>query len=102
MAMATIDAIKKLDFLGWIYGLLHAAIGGGSSAVVAGFSASIIAPKELGFGGAASFKLMLLCFGFNAMLSAFLYLKDSPVPKVIESVTTTQTVSSSTTVTPKE
>jgi|WetSurMetagenome_2_1015567.scaffolds.fasta_scaffold787840_2 hypothetical protein len=95
-----IQAMKKLDFLGWIYGLLHAVIGGGASAVIAGISAGLVAPKELAFGGMGSVKLMGACFVVNALLSAFMYLKDSPVPNVIESVTTTQTVSSSTTVTP--
>jgi hypothetical protein len=99
-----IAAMKRLDVLGWLYGLLHAAIGGGAGAVTAGFSASLIAPKELSFGGMASLKLMGLCFCVNAAFSMFLYLKDSPLPKVIEekTTTTTQTVASITTTTPKE
>jgi len=80
----TLARVKHLDYQGWLYGLGHAAIGGGASAVVAGFSASVIAPQELPFAGMASVKLMALCFGFNAVLSIFLYLKESPLPPMCE------------------
>ena len=78
-----IDTLKKLDLLGWLYGLFHAAIGGGASAVVAGLSAGMIAPKELSFGGLGSLKLMGMCFLISAAINGFMYLKDSPVPKIV-------------------
>jgi hypothetical protein len=80
----TLRHVKHLDLAGWLYGLGHAAIGGGASAVVAGFSASVIAPAEIPFGGLASFKLMGLCFLVNALLSGFMYLKQSPLPEIVE------------------
>jgi hypothetical protein len=76
--------LQHLDLKGWIYGLLHAAIGGGSSAVVGGFSAAIIKPADFSFAGANSFKLMGMMFVFNFVLSAFLYLKSSPLPEIVE------------------
>jgi hypothetical protein len=76
--------IQQLDFKGWLYGFFHATIGGGASAVVGAFSASVIKPNDFGIGGANSLKLMGMMFAFNFILSAFLYLKDSPVPNIIE------------------
>lgn len=76
--------LQHLNFKGWIYGLLHASVGGGSSAVVGGFSASILKPNDFGFAGADSMKLMGMMFLFNFILSAFLYLKNSPLPEIVE------------------
>jgi hypothetical protein len=84
-----IAKLRKLDFLGWIYGLLSAVIGGGASSVTAAVAASIIKPDDFALAGAASIKLMMSCFMINAVISMFLYLKQSPLPKILESSTTT-------------
>jgi hypothetical protein len=84
-----INQLKHLDFWGWIYGLLSAVIGGGASSVTAAIAASIIKPQDFALAGAASIKLMLSVFAINALISLFLYLKQSPLPKIVDSTTTT-------------
>jgi hypothetical protein len=76
--------VQHLDIKGWLYGFFHATIGGGASAVVGGFSASILKPSDFAFASTESLKLMGMMFVFNFCLSAFLYLKESPVPNIIE------------------
>jgi hypothetical protein len=76
--------LQHLDYKGWFYGFFHATIGGGASAVVGGFSASVLKPGDFGFASTDSLKLMGMMFAFNFILSGFLYLKDSPVPNIVE------------------
>lgn len=68
---------RKLDWLGWLYGLVAGAIGGGATAVSAIpvgqiFGAADFTPRQLGavFLGAA-------------VVATAMYLKQSPLPKVI-------------------
>jgi hypothetical protein len=82
-----IQKLRSLDFWGWFYGLLSAVIGGGASSVTAAIAASVIKPQDFAFAGADSFKLMGSVFLVNAVISMFLYLKQSPLPKVVESAT---------------
>jgi hypothetical protein len=76
------NPLGNLAWGSWFYGLIAGAIGGGSAAVTGGFSASVIDPKDFGFGGTQSLKLMALTFGFSALMSAFLYLKQNPLPSI--------------------
>lgn len=71
----------------WLRGLLAAVIGGGSGGVTAGVGANLIAPDRfnLAGGSTALVKLMGVCFLLNALLSAFFYLKQSPIPQDQES-----------------
>jgi hypothetical protein len=79
-----IEQIKHLDFRGWVYGLLSAIIGGGAGSVTAAIAASIIKPQDFALANAASFKLMFSVFGINALISMFMYLKQSPLPAIVE------------------
>jgi hypothetical protein len=76
--------VAHLDFKGWLYGFFHATISGGATAVVGGFSASVLKPNDFSFASADSLKLMGMMFIFNFALSGFLYLKDSPIPNIVE------------------
>ena len=76
--------LEHLDFRGWFYGLLSAIIGGGASSVTAAVAASYIKPGDFAFAGADSLKLMFSVFGINALISMFLYLKQSPLPAIVE------------------
>lgn len=67
----------------WLHGLLAAFIGGGASAVTAGVVAPAILPQSLNFHGQIV-PLLQLCgalFLVNGLLSAFAYLKQSPLPE---------------------
>jgi len=83
-------AFDNLDWSNWFYGLLAGMIGGGSSAFTSGISASAIDPTTFAFGSSKSVKLMVAMFVWNAVLAAFLYLKQNPLPKV-KTVTTVET-----------
>lgn len=66
----------------WLHGLIAALIGGGASAVVAGVSVSAIKPADFNFAGQIipTIELMGILFVVNGVLSAFAYLKQSPLP----------------------
>jgi hypothetical protein len=73
----------SLDWSLWVYGLLSGAIGGGANAVYAAFGAMVIDPHDFAFGSAKSFQLMGWVFLFSAAMSAFLYLKQKPLPDIV-------------------
>lgn len=84
--------IKKLDWRHWAYGLFSgviggAATGGGSFTAIA--LAHAVTPKinlmDLN-------QLAMVCIA-GGLTNAFAYLKQSPLPKEEESVTTTVTAS---------
>lgn len=86
----------KLDWGHWIYGLFAALIGGGAGSVTAAFGASLLAPGQFGVGGTQgwnSLKLMGFTFIASGAVAVFAYLKQSPLPAQIASVTETTTVS---------
>ena len=68
----------------WIYGLMYGAIGGGSNSVYAAFGALVVDPKDFAFGSAKSFRLIGWVFAFSALMSAFLYLKQKPLPDQVK------------------
>jgi hypothetical protein len=81
----TINYIKDLDWHSWLYGLVSAAIGGGAGAATAGFTAIGLAPDTFNLEQPGLvLKLAAISFAVNAILSVFLYLKQSPLPKVEE------------------
>lgn len=82
---------ESLDWESWLYGLFAGAIGGGSSAVVSGVTVSLMDPKDYGVGSGKFLALVGTVFITNAAMSMFLYLKQSPLPR-IKTVTTVETV----------
>lgn len=85
----------KLDWSHWLYGLFAALIGGGAGSVSAAFGAMSIAPGQFGVGGDPgwnSLKLMGVTFAISGAIATFAYLKQSPLPAQIATVTETTTV----------
>lgn len=70
--------IKKLDWASWVYGLMAGIIGGAATAVV-----SIAGGQAV---GAADFtpRQLITVAGVSAIVNAALYLKQSPLPRVVE------------------
>ena len=77
----------KLDWDNWLYGLFSGFIGGGSTAVVAGITVATVDSHDFAVGSKKFFAVVLTMFVFNGMMSAFLFLKQQPLPAKI--VTTT-------------
>lgn len=77
-----------MDWKNWLHGLVAAFIGGGASAVSAGFSATLVDPKDfnLSSGLAHMSVLMGTTFAVSGVLSAMAYLKQSPLPPVVSPV----------------
>lgn len=75
---------KKLDWRSWLYGLGAGAIGGGSNAVIGGVSINLVDPAHFNTGAGVFWKIVVTLFLMNGALAAFLYLKQSPLPPVIE------------------
>lgn len=67
----------------WAHGLIASFIGGGASAVSAGFSAGIVDPDHFGLTAMHHkdlFDLMGTTFVISGVLAASAYLKQSPLP----------------------
>jgi hypothetical protein len=66
----------------WLHGLFAALIGGGASSVSAGFANCIVDPKDFNAGGGLAHlgETMVVTFVVSGALSAFAYLKQSPLP----------------------
>lgn len=93
----------KLDWAHWFYGLMAALIGGGAGSVSSALGAMNIAPGQFGVAGDPgwnSLKLMGFTFVVSAVIAVAAYLKQSPLPAQIATVTETKTETVS--VTPKE
>jgi hypothetical protein len=84
-----------MNWKGWLYSLVSAAIGGASSAL----GGAVVAPSVFNFTAAGWQKLGELAL-FGAAVPVFAYLQKSPLPPESQ-VTTVQNVqTSTTTVTP--
>lgn len=77
----------------WLHGLFAALIGGGASAVTSGIVLPGLSPSAYNFQGQIFplFKAMAAMFIVNGLFSAFLYLKQSPLPAESLEITATQT-----------
>jgi len=78
----------------WLYGLGSAMIGGGSSAVTGGLTSMGFAPDKFNLSNSSGvwhlLGLMLANFVVSGALSAFFYLRQSPLPP--ESTGNTETI----------
>jgi len=85
----------------WLYGLASATIGGGSAAIVSGVTSMGFDPDKFNLTNVSGvfhlLGLMAVNFLFSGILSAFFYLKQSPLPpeSITETTTTASTVSDS-------
>jgi hypothetical protein len=80
-----LNRLKHLDFLGWLYGLFAAIVGGGSSAVTAAVAVGLIDPEKFNLSHpVATLQLMLAVFVLNGLISMFLFLKQSPLPAIVD------------------
>jgi len=84
----------------WLYGLGSAMIGGGSAAIVSGVTSMGFDPDKFNLtnisGALHLLGLMAVNFLFSGLLSAFFYLKQSPLPpeSIIETVEESHSVQS--------
>lgn len=69
-----------LDFADWLRGLFAAFVSGGSSAVVSGFTVSLMDPKDYGFRAGKVYALMGTMFLVNGIMGAMMFLRSKPVP----------------------
>lgn len=79
-----------LDWGNWFYGLLAGFIGGGSGAVTSAVVVGVMDPKDYAVGGWKSLVLMFWVFIVQGLLSAFLFLKQNPLPNKVIRTTTTE------------
>lgn len=93
--------LEDYDWGNWLRGLWAAAIGGGANAVVSAFSLNMADPNHFNAQSPAFFQLVGTLFASSALVSFFMFLKQSPLPQVISKTTVTTTVEKSTTPTPE-
>lgn len=73
-----LNSASKLDWSGWLRGLIGAAISGGAGAVSSGFSVQMLDKAH----DINVFEVMAITFLFSAAISLAKYLQTSPVPDV--------------------
>lgn len=66
----------------WLYGLIAAVVGGGSQAVVGAVGLNIKDPEHFNMKTGGLVGICWTLFASGALVSFFLYLKQSPTPKV--------------------
>jgi hypothetical protein len=75
--MQMLTTASKLDFQGWVRGVLGAFISGGAGSISAGFAANIADPAH----DISIFKVMWITFLFSGIISLAKFLQTSPVPE---------------------
>jgi hypothetical protein len=84
----------KLAWQPWLYGLLAGLIGGGAGGVVTAISGIVALPGQVNIhDGFHSFLMLFyVSFAMHGLISVAFYLKNSPLPAVLDaSVTVTTT-----------
>jgi hypothetical protein len=73
----------KLNWNGWLYGLGSGFIGGGSSAISSFFANNLTDPKDFNIGSGLHHTLANagITFVIAGGITAFAFLKQSPLPK---------------------
>jgi Fe2+ transport system protein B len=84
--------ISNYDWPNWLRGLLAAGIGGGANAVVSAVGLNMTDPNHFNAQSPTFFKLVGTLFASSALVSFFMYLKQSPLPQVISKTVTTTIV----------
>lgn len=76
----------KLDWAHWGYNMARATIEGGATAVSSSLVSMGLFPDKFDMGSQLgnTLKLMAGCFLVNAVLSAVMKLKQTPLPDVVE------------------
>lgn len=74
----------KLNWAGWLYGLVSGFIGGGAGALGAGFAGVYTDPEHFSPAGGVHHLLTLMgvTFLISGIITAAAYLKQSPLPPV--------------------
>lgn len=80
------NMFSQLDWSQWLYGLLYALIGGGSTAVCGGIAVTAIDADHFKVGSWNQIKVMLTMFLVSGVWNMFGYLKQHPLPEVRKAV----------------
>ena len=92
MPVRGILTMGHFDWGNWLYGLLTAVITGGANAVVGGVSLNLVDPSHFNAQNADLYKVVWTLFLANGTMSFFLFLKQQPLPKLVERTTETHTI----------
>jgi hypothetical protein len=74
--MQMLTTITRLDWSGWVRGLIGALVSGGAGSVASGFGARIADPAH----DINIFKVMAITFAFSSVISLMKFLQLTPVP----------------------
>jgi hypothetical protein len=75
--IAAVANATRLDWSGWIRGIIGALISGGAGSIASGFGAKIADPGH----DINVFKLMAITFAISGVVSLAKFLQTEPVPK---------------------
>jgi hypothetical protein len=79
---------SDMDWGNWLKGLWAAVIGGGSNAVVSAVGLNMTDPNHFNSQTPDFYRVVGTLFCASAIVSFFMYLKQSPLPQVITKTTT--------------
>ena len=80
--VTALNTAAKLDWSGWIRGIVGAIVSGGAGAVSSGLSVNIIDPEHFGITSGLSHLLAVVTTTFcvSALISLAKWLQTHPVP----------------------
>ncbi len=84
--------LSNLDWANWAYGLWVAVVGGGSNAVTAGLGLMVLDPTDFTLAKGKLWGMVGGLFVLSAVKDFFLYLSQSPAPKIIAKSSSTATL----------
>jgi len=94
---------KKLDWRGWMLGIMGAIISGGAGALGSGLGTSVVDPKDFNLTAGFShvLEVMATSFAISAAFSLAKFLQTHPIPEALTINTSGPvTVTQNTTVNP--
>ncbi len=83
MIATMVATANRMDWGGWIRGIVSAVIGGGSGAVSAGFGTVLSDwkdPDHFALQPGHLFETMGICFAFTGFLALMTFLHNHPIP----------------------
>lgn len=80
------NGYARSNWEAWLYGLTAAFVGGGAGSMTSGLASMGIDPEHFNLGNGLTHTLALMgaAFMVNGLLSACLYLRQSPLPGMLQ------------------
>lgn len=85
--------VGHLDWENWLYGLFAGFIGGGASAVTSGITLNMVDSKDFNIYTSKFYTTVAAIFLVNGTMNMFMFLRQTPLPKIVTTTTVTEVTS---------